>query len=108
MSSQNVFTVSLDAGAIILDFNDIASDISGYTKKEVLGKNWFEIFIPDSNLVEVLEVFSDLFHGQNTHWEFTNEIKCKDGSTKTLKWVNNIIKDEKNRPSQIYSIGVVI
>lgn len=108
MSNKNIFTVSLDAGAIILDFDDTSSNISGYTKKEVLGKNWFEIFIPDSNLVEVLEVFSDLFHGQNTHWEFTNNIRCKDGSTKTIKWVNNIIKDDKNRPTEIYSRGVVV
>ncbi|WP_415398216.1 PAS domain S-box protein [Sulfurimonas sp. CS5] len=108
MSNKNVFTVSLDAGAIILDFNDTSSNISGYTKKELLGKNWFEIFIPDSNLVEVLGVFSDLFHGQNAHWEFTNNIRCKNGSTKTIKWVNNIIKDEKNRPTEIYSLGVVV
>ncbi|WP_373002896.1 PAS domain S-box protein [Sulfurimonas sp.] len=108
MSNKNVFAVSLDAGAIILDFNHTASDVSGYTKKEVLGKNWFEIFIPDSNLVEVLEVFSDLFHGQSSHWEFTNDIRCKDGSTKTIKWVNSIVKDEKNRPTQIHSLGEVV
>lgn len=90
MSDKNIFTVSLDAGALILDFDDISSNISGYTKKEVL------------------EVFSDLFHGQNTHWEFTNNIRCKDGSTKTIKWVNNIIKDDKNRPTEIYSRGVVV
>lgn len=108
MQTQDVFMVSLDAGAIILDFNEIASNISGYTKEEVLGKNWFEIFIPDSNLVEVLKVFNGLFNGKNIDWEYTNEIVTKDGSKKTIKWINKLLKDERNRPIKVLSSGVEI
>ncbi len=108
MLNQNVFEVSLDAGAIIIDFNETASNISGYSRDEVLNKNWFEIFIPESDIVEILKVFSDLFHGSNSHWEYTNDIRCKDGTTKTIKWINNIIFDTNNRPKLINSQGTVV
>ena len=107
-SSPEVFAVSLDSGAIIIDFNNIASQISGYSPKEVIGKNWFEIFIQNDDMVEVLEVFSDLFYGKNLHWEFTNDIVCKNGQIKTIKWSNSIIRDEKQRHKLIYSLGTEI
>jgi len=108
MSNQEIFKVSLDAGAIIVEFNEDASNISGYLKNEVINKNWFEIFIPDSDMLEVLKVFSDLFYGSNSHWEYTNDIKCKDGTTKTIKWTNHIVFNKNNRPELITSKGIVV
>ncbi len=108
LSNQEVFAISLDAGAIIVDFNETASKISGYSKDEVIGKNWFEVFIPDENILDVLKVFNDLFHGKNLHWEHTNSILCKDGTSKTIKWINNIIKDHNQKPKLIYSLGTEV
>ena len=36
--TDDFFLVSLDAEAKIIDFNDKVSQISGYTKAEILGK----------------------------------------------------------------------
>ena len=62
MSTPKVFAVSLDSGAIIIDFNEVASEISGYSRDEVIGRNWFEIFIPEENIVTILEVFTTIFN----------------------------------------------
>ena len=108
ISSQEVFAVSLDAGAIIIDFNETASKISGYHRNEIIGKNWFEIFIPESNIIEMLEVFGDLFKGKDSHWQYTNTITCKDGSIKKLNWINNIITNNRQKPTLIYSLGTEV
>jgi len=108
MQNKDFFSVSLDSGALVLDFNEKASLSSGYSKDVVIGKNWFELFIPDSDLVEVLQVFSNLFHGDTTDWEYVNDITCKDKSTKTMKWTNSIIRDDKRRPIKILSFGVEV
>ena len=108
MKDIDSFVVSLNSGAVIIDFNDTASKISGYSKQEVIGKNWFEIFIPNSNILEMLEVFNDLFYGKDLHWEYINDITCKDGTLKKLKWVNNIVTDNNKRPEFIRSIGIKI
>jgi len=108
MLHQEPFKVSLDSGALIANFNTTASEISGYAKDEVLGKNWFEVFIPNEDLLEVLKVFNSLFYGENLHWEYTNDITCKDGTLKTIKWVNNIALNNQNKPKLIHSSGTLV
>ncbi|MCV6606954.1 MAG: PAS domain S-box protein [Campylobacterales bacterium] len=105
--SEVKFQVQLDAGAIIKEFNDEACQISGYTKEEVIGKNWFEVFIPESNMMEVLEVFQNLFKGDNSYWEFENEITCKNGEKKLLKWSNEILRNNIGKPYGISSKGTL-
>jgi len=108
MKKDDVFAVSLDQGAIIIDFNEFASKLTGYSLKEVIGKNWFEIFIKPSNMIEILDVFTGLLNGNNMYWEHTNEIICKDNRKITLKWTNKIVVDEKNKQKFIRSTGIVV
>ena len=108
MEKNKIIVVSLDSGALIVEFNEYAQELTGYSKDDVIGKNWFEIFIPDSNMVEVLEVFRGVFSGDKQYWEFTNDITLKDGTKKMIKWNNAIIKDENNRAKYIYSLGVEV
>ena len=108
MQKEEKFKVSLDANAQIIKFNETAEKISGYTKDEVIGKNWFKIFIDDDTLVDILQVFYDLFYGKDMYWEYTNNIVCKDGGYKKIKWQNNIIKDDDNKPILIDSSGIFI
>jgi len=108
MSRNEILTVSLDSGACIVEFEDKNSQITGYTKDEVIGKNWFEIFVPDQILVEVLEVFNSLFYGKDDYWEYQNEIRTKSGDTIMIKWENHLIKDKNNKPKYVFSTGVRI
>ena len=108
MEQNKTIVVSLDSGAMIVEFNDYAETLTGYNKKEVIGKNWFEIFIPDAVMVDVLGAFSGLFNGDNNFWEFSNDITLKDGTTKMIRWNNTIIKDKNGKSKYIYSIGVEI
>jgi len=105
---HELFEVWLDEGAIIIDFNDIASKVSGYTRDEVVGKNWFELFIQEENIVDVLMVFNNLFRNDSLSWKHTNEIVCKDGSIKTLKWKNQIVVDKREKHKLVHSFAKVI
>ena len=102
------FEVKLDAGAIIIEFNDEASRISGYSKEEVIGRNWFEVFIPNSNLLELLAVFERLFKGDNSYWEHENYITCKNGEKKLIKWSNTILRNNIGNAYAILSSGIEI
>lgn len=82
MKENKTIVVSLDSGALITEFNEYAEKFTGYTRNEVIGRNWFEIFIPDADILEVLEAFNSLFHGENMFWKFENKITLKDGSKK--------------------------
>ena len=91
----------MDSGAVIVEFND-KTGMTGYTDEDIVGKNWFEVFIPDSDLVEILEVFSGLFYGDNPSWHYENELVCKDGVKKMFQFSNNLIKDQQGRPEFLF------
>lgn len=95
------FTGLLDKNAVIIEFSD-QSGISGYTAKEVIGKKWFDIFIDESDRLEVQHVFSSLFYGEETHWFYDNYIICKDGTKKLMQFKNKILKNEKEEPQYIF------
>jgi len=107
MPNENVFHVVLDANANIIVFEGLASSISGYEPSEVIGKNWFKVFIPDSNLEEITTVFNSFFSGDINFWEYENHITCKDGSTCLIKWQNILLRDSKNIPIKISSQGTL-
>lgn len=95
------FSCLLDSGAIIIEFND-RSFITGYHSDEIVGENWFDIFIPDADMVEILEVFSGVFNGKRPHWFYDNTIVYKDGTKKMIHFNNNIIKDHLGKPEYLF------
>jgi PAS domain S-box-containing protein len=105
MDDENTFYVILDTHANIIDFKGLASQISGYTASEVMGRNWFELFIPDSNLQEMLSVFQRFLDGDLSFWEYDNEITCKDGTHQLIRWKNSLRRGADGTPTSIHSQG---
>ena len=92
----DLMIVILDKDANIVEFNEYAQKLSGYTKEDVLYKNWFDVFIDTEQKEKIKDVFDDVIKGKNLHWGYENEIVCKNGSKKTLSWHNSIIEEKKN------------
>lgn len=91
----------LNKDATIIEFND-HMNITGYIAEEVIGKNWFDIFINESNMLEVRQVFSSFLYGDEPHWTYDNYITCKDGTKKLLSFNNNIILNEEENAEYIF------
>ena len=98
--NKNTFSALLDSAATIVTFND-KTKMTGYSSAELIGKNWFEVFIPDSNIVEILEVFSNIFISNNPNWSYENELVCKDGTKQIFRFENSLLKDKHNRPEYL-------
>lgn len=108
MKKNNLlFEVTLDTGALIIDFNDIAENITGYKKEEVLHKNWFEIFIDEKNILDILDAFDKTLQSGPSSFQHTNQIKTKDNKYITIKWDNKVTTDKYGIPI-IQSKGEVI
>ncbi len=106
--TANVVIVMLNREAEILLFNPFAQTLTGYTEEEVLGKNWFEYFIPQPQSEKIKQVFEDVVEAKNLHWGEENEILCKDGTTRTIRWQNSRILDSDKKTEKILSIGIDI
>jgi len=108
LETANTFIVVLDTNANITLFNKFAEELTGFKKKDVLGKNWFDLFIPKRNGAVIPKVFQDVLKEMPGVSSYENPIICNDGSERLISWRNTVLKDETGKISGILSIGIDI
>lgn len=105
MRTANVIILTLDKDANITLVNDYIEKISGYSRNELIGKNWFKTFIPGEEMKRIMQVFREVWSGTNLNWGNENHIRCKDGSQRLISWQNTRILDNAGKTTSILSIG---
>ncbi|MEJ5306676.1 MAG: LytS/YhcK type 5TM receptor domain-containing protein [candidate division WOR-3 bacterium] len=77
IDKANIIYVELDRDGNIVNMNEESENVTGYKREEVLGKNWFETFIPDEYKKNVDEVFNDFKQFKIIRETYENPIKSK-------------------------------
>ena len=87
--------VVLDKKGVVLSINKKGSEILGYKQNEVIGKNWFDNFIPKRLRSEVKEVFSKTITGSFGNSEYyENPVLIKNKGERIIRWHNAYLKDD--------------
>jgi len=90
-----VMIVVLDTKGHITLINKKGCQILGYTEQEMLGRNWFELCIPEDMRQEVLGVFHQIMAGNIEVVEyFENNVLTKSGTERTIAFHNAPVTDE--------------
>ncbi len=84
VETASAIIIGLDKDHIIRIFNKGAESITGYTKAEVIGKDWFELFFPNEMLDEMNKVWKKAW-GINSHSNI-NPILSKAGKKIIVSW----------------------
>jgi PAS domain S-box-containing protein len=90
--TANVMIVALDVDGTILEYNETAEKISGYTRQELEGKNWFEVLVPRDKYPDVWDEFVRLIEGGLPD-HFSNLILTKDGKERIISWRNSVLSN---------------
>jgi len=104
LETANSIVVTLDQDAKITLFNKCAELITGYAKHEVLGKNWFDKFIPERDRLNIPAVFRDALNQIPEVSTYENPIVTKDGTERLICWSNNTLK-QRGKIVGLLSIG---
>jgi PAS domain S-box-containing protein len=89
-----VMMIAIDSEQRVGLINDKGCEILGYAEEEILGKNWFDHFLPERVRAEVRAVFEKFVSGQTNAAEyFENPILTKDGRERLIAWHNTTLKD---------------
>jgi len=89
-----VILIVLDKDSNIQLINKKGCEILGYAEEEILGRNWFDTFLPESIREDVTPVFQNLFEGKMTISEYyENPILTSSGEERIIAWHNTIITD---------------
>ena len=69
----------------------------GYAKEEIIGKNWFDNFIPENNREEIRGIFRKIMAGDAALPDnYQNIVLTKSGEERLIDWYNSVFQDEKN------------
>ncbi len=108
LDTANLIIIALDMNANIMIFNKFTENLTGYKKSEVLGKNWFEYFIPEDSREEIPSIFTETLSTMPEASQHNNPIILKDGSKRSIQWNNSTIRDSFGKVQGILSFGLDI
>lgn len=107
MAGSIIIVIDHDEKVTLVNKEGVA--VLGYPEAEIVGKNWFENFVPKKDREKIRQVFHGILQGdlnQLVHYE--NEILNKEGQFKLIRWYNRLLKDENGRPFATISSGMDI
>jgi PAS domain S-box-containing protein/putative nucleotidyltransferase with HDIG domain len=91
----NVIIVALDSDQTVSLINKAGCEILGYTQNEIIGRNWFDNFVPERDRQRVKEAFAKLISGETEPVEyFENAVLTKGGEERLIAWHNTNLSDE--------------
>ena len=92
IDTANSIVVGMDRGGNVTVFNRAAEEITGYSRSELQGRNWFEVVVPKERYPEVWTEFHRLpAGGMPRHFE--NPVLTKTGEERYVVWQNNAISE---------------
>lgn len=101
-----VMLVVVDKDQKVTLINKKGCEILGYDEKEIIGKNWFDNFIPKAVRKEVKSAFNNLMSGSiKLVAKFENPVLAKNGEEKIIAWHNTVLRDDENNIVGILSSG---
>jgi two-component system, OmpR family, phosphate regulon sensor histidine kinase PhoR len=107
LESMFLIGLVLDLDGNIKYINPHFLRITGYKKEEVLGKSWFDVFIPIKKIDTVKKTF-EIITREKYKMRSENPILAKDGGEIVIEWHNSPFTDSKGKVIGTVSIGVDI
>ncbi|XGW00136.1 MAG: GAF domain-containing protein [Leptolyngbya sp. BL-A-14] len=104
LDNVQLLVVGVDQRVKINYVNAFFLNLTGYTEAEVIGKSWFEQFLPPSIQATIQTVFSEVLT-QGAHPYYQNVILTKAGEERCIAWNNTMLQDANGNSTGIISIG---
>ena len=105
LGNVHLASVMLDQNARITYCNEFMLQLSGWSREEVLGKNWFEVFIPPEQTDQISGVFSATLAESPSTWHYENEIVTRNGELRLIHWNNIVLRSPIGNVAGLASIG---
>jgi two-component system cell cycle sensor histidine kinase/response regulator CckA len=86
--------------------NKKGCEILGYSEAEIVGKNWFDHFLPHQIREKVRTAFQKILKGEIDYSNtFENPVLTRNGSERIIAWNNALVHDERGMVTGTLSSG---
>ena len=93
----------IDNDGTTIFINPIIEEITGYSKNELIGSNWWKLLYPDEEYRQVQKLFDEFSNGEVVDYEMC--LICKNGDKKNVLWNSFIRRDKSNKIIDIIGFG---
>jgi len=98
LNIAGVVIVAINEKGTVSLINKKGCDVLGYKEDEIIGKNWFDLCVPERFREERNETFQKVMAGIEEEVEdYENIILTKSGEERIIAWHNTSLTDEKGR-----------
>jgi PAS domain S-box-containing protein/diguanylate cyclase (GGDEF)-like protein len=87
----NIICVTLDTGARVTYCNDYLLQLTGWERSEVIGRDWFELFIP-RKIDDLRQLFASILTEEPLARHHENEILTRSGECRLIRWKNSLLR----------------
>ena len=96
LNIAGVIIVAINENGDVSLINKKGCEVLGYDEDEILGKNWFDLCVPEGDRKERKRVFKQVMAGEREEAEdYENTIVNKQGEERIIAWHNTTLRDEK-------------
>lgn len=104
--AAGILLMSLDAGGRVSSVNRTGAEILGQPEDRIVGKDWFEHFIPEGSREETREVFNKLMRGVTDFVSrIENPVLTAGGEERIISWHNALLADDQGNAAGVLSAG---
>jgi len=101
-----VILVVIESDETVSLINRRGCEILGYAEEEILGNNWFDMFVPAEIREDVRAAFGELIAGRVEPVEYyENPIVTKADELRIIAWHNTVLRDVDGRITATLSSG---
>ena len=104
-----VMMVAINADGIVTMINRKGCEILGYPSEHIVGRSWFEHFLPPESKQSAMEISATLLEESQNMFEYhESTILTRDGAERLITWHNAPLRSEKGRVIGHLSSGLDI
>lgn len=101
-----VMMLVLDTDQMVRLINKRGCQILDYDEAEIVGKNWFDNFVPPGISSRLRELFDKLMQGKKDPEDFfENPVLTRDNEERIILWHNTVLTDDKGNINGLLSSG---
>ncbi|MFB2898521.1 PAS domain S-box protein [Aerosakkonemataceae cyanobacterium BLCC-F50] len=105
LDNVQLIVIGLDRQGLVEYVNPFFLKLTGYSETEVVGKSWFDNFVPSTRKLELGRSFQEIIQGVNAHSYFVNPIVTLTGEERIIAWSNTLLHDVQGNAIGSISIG---
>lgn len=106
LENIHMVAITLDRAGNITFCNDFLLTLTGWSREEVFGQNWFDLFIPQEVSDQVESMFREALATAALPFHYENPIKTREGEQRTIVWYNTLLRDSDGSIEGVASLGM--